>query len=481
MEMQQSDTPRTPNPRRKKRTKFQIFKETYLPVIIVAVTVVLLLVFIIGGIAGRDSGAENPSESTPPSGSSPSGSTNATDTTSSSSLENDLEVNNLLEQAAILAKDYDYQGAMKVLENYSGDIAICPALAEAYAQYSQLWDSMVAWQPGQVANLSFHVLIADAERAFNDETYGRSYRQNFITTTEFSAILQQLCDNGYMLVSLSDLYEKVYDESSAQYIYQEKTLYLPEGRIPVMLTETNANYYSYMVDSNNDGVPDGAADGFAYNLCYGANGFYNELVLADGTVVAGAYDLVPILENFIKDNPDFSYRDARAIIAMTGYDGILGYRINSNRLTETQREEARQSASAVVQALRDHGYEIACFTYNNLNYGEKSATEIQTDLQKWADHVASVVGQVDILVLPKESDIGNKEGYAGNVKFNVIYNAGFSIFLGTETTPWSQVSDRYVRHDRLLVTGSYLSKNPEWYTELFDTAAVLDPYRDNFN
>ena len=481
MEMQYNDTPRSPNPRRRKRSKFQIFKETYLPVIIVAVTVVLLLVFIIGGIASRNSGTENPSGETPPTNGSSTSSTAPTQPSSSSSSENDEEVNTLLEQAAILAADYDYLGAMKVLEEYSGDIATSPALSAAYAQYSQLWDSMVAWTPGQVANLSFHVLIADAERAFNDTTYGRSYRQNFITTTEFSAILQQLCDNGYMLVSLSDLYERVYDESSAQYIYQEKTLYLPEGRIPVMLTETNANYYSYMVDSNNDGVPDGGGDGFAYNLCYNENGFYNEMVLSDGTIVSGAYDLVPILENFIKENPDFSYRDARAIIAMTGYDGILGYRINSNKLTESQREEARASASAVIQALRDHGYEIACFTYNNLNYGEKSATEIQADLQKWADTVSSVVGNVDILVLPKESDIGNKDGYAGNVKFNVIYNAGFSIFLGTETTPWNQVSDRYVRHDRLLVTGSYMINNPQWYTELFDTAAVLDPYRNNFN
>ena len=41
-------------PRRIKRTKMQIFKEAYLPTIIFAVTVVLVLVFIIGGAVSKN-------------------------------------------------------------------------------------------------------------------------------------------------------------------------------------------------------------------------------------------------------------------------------------------------------------------------------------------------------------------------------------------------------------------------------------------
>ena len=38
------------NPRRKKRSQMQIFKETYLPVIIAGVSLVMILIFIIGAI-----------------------------------------------------------------------------------------------------------------------------------------------------------------------------------------------------------------------------------------------------------------------------------------------------------------------------------------------------------------------------------------------------------------------------------------------
>ena len=39
------------NPRRKKRSQMQIFKETYLPVIIAGVSLVMILIFIIGAIS----------------------------------------------------------------------------------------------------------------------------------------------------------------------------------------------------------------------------------------------------------------------------------------------------------------------------------------------------------------------------------------------------------------------------------------------
>ena len=38
-------------PRRRKKSKMQIFKETYLPFVILAVAVILILIFIIGALA----------------------------------------------------------------------------------------------------------------------------------------------------------------------------------------------------------------------------------------------------------------------------------------------------------------------------------------------------------------------------------------------------------------------------------------------
>ena len=51
MEEQRSPSNRPVNPRRRKRTKMQIFKEAYLPVIIAGLALVLILVFIIGSVS----------------------------------------------------------------------------------------------------------------------------------------------------------------------------------------------------------------------------------------------------------------------------------------------------------------------------------------------------------------------------------------------------------------------------------------------
>ena len=48
--------------------------------------------------------------------------------------------------------------------------------------------------------------------------------------------------------------------------YEAKSIFLPQGKKPVMLTETMVNYFEYMVDSNKDGVADAGGAGFAHKL-----------------------------------------------------------------------------------------------------------------------------------------------------------------------------------------------------------------------
>ena len=476
MDMQHNDAPRTTNLRRRPRSKLQIFKEAYLPTIILAVTIVLIIVFIIGAaVSGDPKPGPDPSGSTPPVGTT---STPPTPPPTTSSANYDQEAADLLARAQALALDYDYEGAMALLDTFTGDAANYPELGKAYNEYSETLKSMVSWKAGDVVNLSFHLLIADPSRAFTDAEYGSSYKRNFITVDEFKAILQQLYDNGYVLVGLDHFYSQEYNASSGRYVFTETELLLPAGKTPVMLTETNANYYTYMTDSNGDGKPDAGADGFACRLCHDDNGFYNEIVNADGSVSTGAYDMVPLLEDFIAENPDFSYKGARAIVAFTGYDGVLGYRINATRLGADALQAERDGAAAIVEALKNGGYDLACFTYANVNYNNLSASDVQADIQKWLDNIAPWIGNPDILVYAKDIDIAGAESYSGNSKFNVLYNAGFTYYLGVGNSAWNQVDDLYVRHNRLVITGYNLQNNPSLYTGLFDPAAVLDSARN---
>ncbi len=457
MEMEQ---PRR-RPERRPRSKLRIFKEAYLPTVILGLTVLFMIIFIVGGSIKKN---KQP---------------NLDSTVSTSSTQNtngavalDQEAKELLELAKVAAKDYDYTGALTILESFSGNLAEHPGLVSAYNEYQKADAALINWSAAQVPNLSFHVLIADPNRAFPDGELGSSYRRNFITTTEFSNVLDQLYANGYVLVDLDDLYTTEFSETTGRDVYKELTLRLPAGKKPIMITEVNACYYTYMVDSNGDNLPDAGGDGFAYNLSYDGTDFYNEIIHADGTADRGAYDMVPILEDFIARHPDFSYRGARATIAFTGSDGILGHRTKDS-------QEAKDAAAQVANGLREHGYKLACYTYDNVDYDKKTATQIQTDLQLWTAYVTTVIGRIDILAFARDSDIGGTDVYDGS-KFTVLHNAGYRYFMGVSSSPWNQVGELYVRHNRLMITGENLANHPDWYAGIFDAASVMDPARSNY-
>ena len=109
-------------------------------------------------------------------------------------------------------------------------------------------------------------------------------------------------DKGYVLVSPHDM-ATVNDDGTMS----RGKIMVPEGKIPFVLSQDDVSYYHYM-----DG------DGCASKLVLDENGeVKNEYVEADGSVSVGDYDLVPLLDTFIKEHPDFSYHGRKGILAMT--------------------------------------------------------------------------------------------------------------------------------------------------------------------
>ncbi len=473
MDENMNPKPRPVNPRRRKRTKWEIFKEAYFPVVIAGAALVLILIFIIGAIVRnveRDNALRDASIAA-----------SIEDSKAAQQLESEADA--LLFEAANRADLMDYEGAIAIIESFSGNLDEFPDLLDAMSKYQELQANMVAWDnPDDVLNLSFQLLIADSARAFPDSIYGSSYKNNFITTTEFSKILQQLYNNGYVLVRMSDFFSTEYAENG-ELINISKALYLPEGKKPLILTQTNVNYYNYMTDSDGDLMPDKNADGFASKLIIGADGkFTNEMVDSSGNTVTGAYDLVPILNSFIEANPDFSYRGAKAVLAVSGYDGLFGYRtypgIDDKLGTEYYHNQVT-GAAKIIDALRADGYEIACYTYENVAYGSIGLAEMKADLKKWQDEVEPILGKVDTLVLALNSDIAEADGAYYGDKFQVLKEAGFNYFLGfcTDGKSWSTVATDHVRMGRLMVSGGNLKNHADWFSGIFDAASVLDASR----
>ena len=471
MEDQINESNRPVNPRRKKRTQMQIFKETYLPVIIAGIAIILILIFIIGSItrAVQKKKAE----------------TAASIAASSAAAEeaNRLQqaATDLIARAESMMTGYDYQGAIDLLNSFEGDISKFPALNDKILECEAAQKALVSWSdPNQIPNLSFQLLVADSNRGFSHETYGYSIDRNFITTSEFSKILQQLYDNGYILVDFNDF---ITTEANIDgtLIYKIKPLLLPSGKKPIMLTQTNVNYNYYLIDSDGDKIPDANGTGIASKLLWNGDSFSCEMVDANGQTVTGDFDLVPILENFIKVHPDFSYRGARATLALTGYNGLFGYRTHPSAkelFGESAYQQAIQEAKQVASALRDAGYTLACYTYENIGYGDSSLTQIKGDMKYWTDEVVPLLGEMDILTYAQLSDITTDAVYSGE-KYEALQELGFRYYLGfcEDGTPWTSITDSYVRQGRIMVTGYNLQNRAEWFTNMFDVSSVLDPNR----
>ena len=448
-----------PAPRRKKRSQERIIKEDYLPVGIAGVALLLCLVFIIGSVV-RNIDRDNEKLQNE---------ILASEQAASEAIRLQEEAEYLLEQAAIKASGYDYQGAIEMLDSFSGDMNKFTQILSDRGKYSQLLSTVVEiTNYSQLPNLSFNVLIADPARAFKDEKYASAYNQNFVTVDEFSKILDQLYANGYVLVNFDSFVEKTTD-AAGNVSYTTKPIYLPSDKKPFMLTETLVNYFGYMIDSDDDGKADAKGGGFASKMIVKDGEITCEMVDAEGNTVYGAYDLVPILNEFIEEHPDFAYRGARATLAVTGKEGIFGHRINKGD------SAAVAAATELVQELRSQGYLIACNTYENLNYDKNKATDIQADLKSWTDEITPVLGNVDILVFARGSDISDYTG----PKFNVLYSSGFRFFVSSATKgiPSTEVNRTYIRQYRIMVTGSLMVNSPSTLSNYFKVADVISGER----
>ncbi len=458
------------NSRQRPMSPMRRFKNDTLPLIITGVTLIMILVFIFGAASRAITNFRDNQEALKQS-------------SEQAKTQDELEaqeVQVLLAEADELAAGYDYEGAIAKLEGFKGNKSKYSEIEVKLGTYKQAQGTLINHNdPGAIPNLSFHVLIADPARAFTNSKFGGKYNMNFVTVDEFQRILEQLYANGYVLVEMESFIAETVTGDTIT--YSSKPVQLPDGRKPIMITETMVNYYNYMIDGDEDGKPDKSGAGFASRLVVDplTGNITAEMVNAAGETVTGDYDLVPILEKFIEQHPDFSYRGARATLAVSGYEGVFGYRINPEVIEEQGQayyDEQAAGAKKIVTALKEKGYEIACYTYADTAYGGKSATDIKSDIDNWTNEIVPVIGAVDTLVYAKASDISTTGAYTGG-KYNVLYDSGFRYFISNGNKPACTVTTSYVRQLRIMVTGSYMAHTATMYKDYFDAKTVLNSTR----
>jgi peptidoglycan/xylan/chitin deacetylase (PgdA/CDA1 family) len=331
---------------------------------------------------------------------------------------------------------------------------------------------MRVWEDNTtVPHLFFHSLVADTDRAFDGDDEAAGYLDYMATIEEFETFLRQVHERGYVLISPHDIYETAPDGTVAS-----KQLEVPVGKRPLVLSFDDLSYYEYM-----------EGDGFADNVALDDDGELTTTYTdAAGKTQQGEFDYVPILERFVRENPDFSPHGRKGVIAMTGYNGVLGYRTSDLGYKDENPdlEKDKKTATEVADAMKAKGWEFASHTWGHLNCTEMPLPTLQADTEKWKAEVEPIVGQTDLLIYPFGADIAGPEPYSeANAKFDYFKAQGFNAFFNVDASSpaWNQYGDRSLRQARINVDGISLKAAVEGkndvLNEFFDPRALLDPAR----
>jgi hypothetical protein len=367
-------------------------------------------------------------------------------------------------EARKLAMGYDYDGAVMELMTISG-YDTDSTIQQMIADYTAQRDACTAVDPFTVPHIFYHSLLNSTAKAFNVETLGQGavdgYNAWMVTVDEFDAVTQRLYDEGYVYVRLRDLVTDTVDADGIHHFAPNPDLKLPEGKKAIVLSVDDLSYYhSYEAAS------------FPEKLVLDEEGNVKCLYTdAAGNTSVGDYDVVPRLNTFLAAHPDGAYHGARGILAMTGYNGVFGYRTDSDYLLKEHLMEDQQAwlnahpdfnydqeiaeATTIADALKEEGWEFASHTWGHLSVTDKSVEALKTDNERWVATVEPIVGKVDTIIFAHGNDIGSWEGYEGNEQYDYYNSAGYHFYCNVDgSVPyWVQITDRYVRQGRIDVDG----------------------------
>lgn len=396
-----------------------------------------------------------------------------------------------IEEAKRIAASYGYDEAVEKLQSIEGheeDEEIQQLISDIQAEKA----TCVPVKLEEVTHIFYHTLVVDEHRAFDDtsdpQTAGNS--QWMTTVDEFNAITQEMYDRGYVMVSIHDLYEVTTDENGKE-VWKPAEILLPEGKKAFVLSLDDLSYY-HSYDNY----------GYAAKLIIDENGdVMNEYIDADGNTLIGAYDCVPLMDQFIEEHPDASYKGAKGIIALTGYNGVLGYRTDvtydlshpscdrhqkawieahPDFDLETERAEAKK----VADAMKANGWEFASHTWGHVRVGDRSLASLKTDTEKWKANVEPIVGATDTIIFAHGQDLHDKTGAypESNEKYQYFREQGYRIFCNVDSTQYQTfLGEDYLRQGRRNLDGYRIYKNAigaqNNVSDLFDAKEIIDPDR----
>ncbi|HWC34288.1 MAG TPA: hypothetical protein VG650_05605 [Mycobacteriales bacterium] len=296
-------------------------------------------------------------------------------------------------------------------------------------------ERLVRWH-GPVMNIFVHPLVLQPKLAFTSDSLGLGFQEYFVTAYEFQRILEGLWRHGWTLV---DAHQAAAGD-----------VMVPKGRKPLVLSEDDVNYYRYF---------DGR--GLAARLVLTSSG----RILAETggrRPVTTDQDVVPMVDEFVAQHPDFSVSGAKGVLGLTGYEGLLGYHHLHNAVE-------RRQVSALATALKADGWLLASHTYGHIDLTTDSLAAIGYDTQRWKQLAVPLIGRTDLLIYP----FGARPSAAGAA---LLRHAGFRIQFDIDVRPRRYQLGGAILMSRLHIDG-FAFQAPERMRPLFSVRRVMDPER----
>ena len=408
------------------------------------------------------------------------------------------QIADLIEKADRLSAMYDNPAAIELIQSYPG-YADIPQLTEAIAKYEATQATYVRYSSLRtIPHIFYHSLIPDNSKAFDGDGNSNGYNLVMTTIGEFMKIMEIMYNNGYVFISLHDMgHIEVREDGTEEMVPGDS--WLPEGKKPLVVSQDDLSYYHYMT-----------GDGFPNRIVLDENGLPTcEMIADDGTVYYGDYDMVPLMDRFVEEHPDASYRGAKGCIALTGYNGILGYRTDSvyknysecdpyqqawlDAHPDFDWDKEREEAMKVVEGMKADGWDFASHSYGHLNYswpekgtGGISFESLQRDALLWENEVEPLLGDTDIMIFAFGEDIASwhADDYDNSERYHFLKSLGFDYYCNVDSNPyWVVYGDDYLRQGRRNLDGQRMweaissATDPDRkdrLSDLFDANEVFD-------
>ncbi len=285
---------------------------------------------------------------------------------------------------------------------------------------------------GKVSHVFFHPIISDPQKAYTDNQQQEKGNYDWmVTVNEFNKAIEKLHENNYILIDPHDAYDL---ESTP---VKRKKLKLPKGKKPLIMSMDDMNYYEYM-----------QGNGYTERLTLNKD---NETVAEkkndQGKMEQSkTNDAVPLLNDYVKKHPDFSYKGQKAVVGLTGYEGVLGYRTND--LENPNYEQRKKQAKKVADSMKRDGWTFASHSYGHINFEDSSDEQIIEDTKRWKKEVEPIVGKTDLFIFPHGAQDRNSTSYN-----YMIDEAGFKYMAGVGPDNFTSLSNKDIYQDRVAIDG----------------------------